>query len=113
MVFGLLVLGTNSPINGLQRAIPRGGSSFTLVSPVVLQTWNSAPTIVQLLRSYLSLLAAQHSFSFRATHVAGKLNPVVGALSRFNFQKFYLLAPHAASKATPIPRDLLEELQVL
>lgn len=60
-----------------------------------------------------SLLAAQLSFSFTATHIAGKLNPVADALSRFNFQKFHLLTPHAASEATPIPADLLEELWVL
>lgn len=60
----------------------------------------------------LSLLAAQHCFSFTATHIAGKLTPVADALSRFNFQEFHRLAPHAAS-ATPIPADLLEELQVL
>ena len=61
----------------------------------------------------LSLLATQHCFSFTATHIAGKLNPVANALSRFNFQQFYRLVPHAASAATPIAADLLEELQVL
>lgn len=70
------------------------------------------PNLMALLRR-LSLLAAQHCFSFTATHIAGKLNPVADALSRFNFQEFHLLAPHAASAATPIPADLLEELQVL
>ena len=70
------------------------------------------PNLMALLRR-LSLLAAQHCFSFTAIHKAGKLNPVADALSRFNFQEFHLLAPHAASAATPIPADLLEELQVL
>ena len=70
------------------------------------------PNLMALLRR-LSLLAAQHCFSFTATHIAGKLNPLADALTRFNFQEFHLLAPHAASAATPIPADLLEELQVL
>ena len=70
------------------------------------------PNLMALLRR-LSLLAAQHCFSFTATHIVGKRNPVADALSHFNFQEFHLLAPHAASAATPIPADLLEELQVL
>ena len=70
------------------------------------------PNLMALLRC-LSLLATQHCFSFTATHIAGKLNHVADALSRFNFQEFHLLVSHAASAATPIPADLLEELQVL
>ena len=64
------------------------------------------PNLMALLRR-LSLLAAQHCFSFTATRIAGKLNPVADVLSRFKFQEFHRLVPHAASAATPIPADLL------
>ena len=70
------------------------------------------PNMMALLRR-LSLLAAIHSFSFTASPVAGVLNPVADALSRFEFQKFHRLAPQAALEATPIPGPLLEELRVL
>ena len=47
------------------------------------------PNMMDLLQC-LSLLAAVHSLSFTATSVAGVLNPVADALSRFQFQKFHL-----------------------
>ena len=60
-----------------------------------------------------SSFECQLTFERYCTHIAGKLNPVADALSHFNFQEFHLLVSHAASAATPIPADLLEEFQVL
>ena len=70
-----------------------------------------APTIMSLVR-YLSLLAARHSFSFTASPVRGKSNPIADALSRFQFQRFRRLAPHADSLPTQIPQQLLLDLDL-
>ena len=71
-----------------------------------------APDIMVLVR-YLCLLAARHSFSFTAASVRGKCNPIADALSRFQFQRFRQLAPHAAPHQTRIPRQLLMDLDLL
>jgi len=68
------------------------------------------PTIMSLVR-YLSLLAARHSFSFTASPVRGKSNPIADSLSRFQFQRFRRLAPHADSIPTQIPPQLLLDLE--
>ena len=70
-----------------------------------------APTTMSLVR-YLSLLAARHSFSFTASPVRGKSNPIADSLSRFQFQRFRRLAPHANSLATQIPQQLLLDLDL-
>ena len=44
---------------------------------------------------YLSLLAGRHSSSFTASPVKGTSNPIADFLSRFKFQRFRRLAPHA------------------
>ena len=63
-----------------------------------------------LLRS-LSLSAACRSLT--ASHRAGRDNCIADALSRFDFQRFHHLAPHAAPAATPIPPSLLAQLLVI
>ena len=70
-----------------------------------------APTIMSLVR-YLSLLAARHSFSFTASLVRGKSNPIADSLSRFQFQRFRRLAPHADSIPTQIPQQLLSDMEL-
>ena len=62
--------------------------------------------------AFLALLAVRHSFSFKASSVPRKANPVADALSRFQFQRFRRLAPQADLAATPVPPDLLEVLLV-
>ena len=69
------------------------------------------PDLMVLLR-YLALLAVRHSFSFSATSVWGKANLVADALSRFQFQRFRHLAPHAEQAPMIIPPVLLTALQV-
>ena len=70
-----------------------------------------APTIMSLGR-YLSLLAACHSFSFTASPVRGKSNPIADSPSHFQFQPFRRLASHADSIPTQIPQQLLSDLEL-
>ena len=70
------------------------------------------PNMMVLLR-YLCLCAAHHSFAFTAFHGAGRDNSIADALSRFDFQRFRHLAPHATRAATPIPPSLLAQLPVI
>ena len=87
-------------------------SDNTAVVEVLRSGTSRDPNLMALLR-HISLLTECHSFSFTATHVAGKLNPVADALSSFNFQKFHRLAPHVAPEAMENPGDLLDLLQPL
>ena len=61
---------------------------------------------------YLALLVVRHSFSFTATSVRGKANPVADALSRFQFQRFRHQAPQAEQAPMVTPPALLMALQV-
>ena len=78
----------------------------------VLSTGTSRDPKLMVLLRFLALLAVRHSFSFKASSVPGKANPVADALSRFQFQRFRRLAPQADLAATPVPPDLLEVLLV-
>ena len=69
------------------------------------------PDLMVLLR-YLALLAVRHSFSFTASSVRGKSNPVADALSHFQFQRFRHLAPQAEQSPMAVPPALLMVLQV-
>ena len=76
----------------------------------ILWSGTSRASDIMVLVCYLCLLAACHSFSFTATSVRGKCNPIItDALSRFQFQHFRQLAPHAAR----IPQQLCMDLDLL
>ena len=79
----------------------------------VLQSGTSRDPNMMVLLRYLSLLAARHSFAFTASSIKGRLNPIADALSRFQFQRFRGLAPHANQEATEISLHLLEDLPVV
>ena len=79
----------------------------------VLQSDTSRDPKMMVLLRYLSLLAAGHSFAFTASSIEGRLNPIADALSRFQFQCFRGLAPHADQEATEIPLHLLGDLPVV
>ena len=81
------------------------------VVDILRSSTSRAPTIMSLVR-YLSLLAAHHSFSFTASPVRGKSNPIADSLSRFQFQRCRCLAPHADSIPTQIPQQLLSDLEL-
>ena len=59
---------------------------------------------------YLSLVAAHNSFVFTASYIPGQDSSIGDALSRFDFQCFHHLVPHAAHMATPVPPSLLAQL---
>lgn len=96
------------PHCGVTCGLP-DGSSFAQITDRWSQCY-SLPTSrnphVMALLHHLSLSAAQHSFSFTATPVAGILNPVADALSRLEFQCFRQLVPQANLEATPIPAPI-------
>ena len=92
---------------------PRGGSSsgmtmkwrwlFCLLAPLEI-----LPLMVPM--HFLALLAVRHSFSFKASSVHAKANPVTDTLSRFQFQRFQHLALQAEN-ADPSSPDLLTVLR--
>ena len=70
---------------------------------------SKVPCLMRLLHSLL-LAAARYSFTFSAQHVLGVTIQVADALSRFRWQEFSQLVPHAQPLPTPIPPDLLTDL---
>ena len=79
----------------------------------VLSSGTSRDLNLMVLLRYLALLEVRHSFSFTASSVRGKANPVADALSRFQFQRFRHLAPLAEQAPRPIPPALLTALQII
>ena len=78
----------------------------------VLRSGTSKDPNMMVLLRYLSLVAARNSFGFTASYTPGRDNSIADALSRFDFQRFHRLAPHASHMATPIPPSLLAHLPV-
>ena len=71
----------------------------------VLNTRSSkVPTLKHLLRD-LIMSEARFSFSFSAAHVAGAQNQIADAISRYCWQEYQCLAPHAHLHPTPIPKN--------
>ena len=79
---------------------------------IVNSRTSKVPCLMRLLRSLL-FAAACHSFTFSAQHVPGITNQIADALSRFRWQEFRQLVPHAQLHPTPIPPDLLTNLTAL
>jgi len=78
----------------------------------VLKTGTSRDQNFTLLLHYLSMLAIPHLFSFTASSVHGKDNPVADAISSVQFQRFQLLVPLADVAPAQIPATLLAALQM-
>ena len=78
----------------------------------VLKSGTSRDNSLMVLLRYLTMLAIRHSFSFTASSVPGRDNPVADALSRFQFQRFRRLVPLADATLCPIPASLLVALQI-
>ena len=80
----------------------------------VLKSGTSQDKSLMVLLRYLTMLAIRHSFSFSftASSVPGRDNPVADALSRFQFQRFRRLVPHADATPSPIPASILTAFQI-
>ena len=78
----------------------------------VLKSGTSWDKSLMVLLRYLTMLAIRHSFSFTASSVQGKADPIADALSQFHFQRFRRLAPHADSIPSPMPASFLAALQM-
>ena len=55
----------------------------------------------------LVLLSMEHNFVVRAHHVPGVSNEIADALSRFQMQRFWALAPDADQIPCTIPPSLM------
>ena len=78
----------------------------------VLESGTLQDKSLMVLLHYLTMLAIRHSFSFTASSVPGKDNPVADALSRFQFQRFRHLVPHADAAPSPTLASLLAVLRI-
>ena len=67
---------------------------------------SKAPLIMELVRN-LVLLSMEHNFLVRARHVPGVSNKIADALSRFQKQRFWALAPDADQIPCTIPPSLM------
>ena len=63
---------------------------------------SSCPDIMKLMRR-LTLVAAEHSFSYTALHIPGRLNKIADKISRLQFQEFRRLAPNANLHPCALP----------
>ena len=54
----------------------------------VLSSGTSRDSKLMVLMHFLALLAVRHSYSFKASSVHSRANPVADALSCFQFQRF-------------------------
>ena len=108
----------NVSLSSWQSGVPDGPLNGSTSDKITAQWWKfcglalqEPPTIMSLVR-YLSLLAGRHSSSFTASPVKGTSNPIADFLSRFQFQRFRRLAPHADSIPTQILQQLLSDLEL-
>ena len=65
------------------------------------------PRVMDLAR-HLTLLTLRYNFYLTTKHIDGKKNEIVDSLSRFQMERFRLLAPHAEQTPCPVPSILLE-----
>ena len=102
-----------SPLSIVYRVSPRVEFLCDNESVVaVLKSGTSRDKSPMVFLRYLTMLAIRHSFSFTASSVPGKDNQVADALSRFQFERFGCLVPHADATPSPIPASLLAALQM-
>lgn len=57
---------------------------------------------------HLTLLTLEHNFYLRVKHIVGKKNEIADSLSRFQMERFRLLAPHAEQDPCTVPQALME-----
>lgn len=59
---------------------------------------------------HLTLLTLKYNVYIRVEHIADKKNEIADSLSRFQFQRFRSLAPHADPRPCPASTGTLEDL---
>ena len=67
---------------------------------------SKCPAIMSLVRN-LTLLTLQNNFYFKAMHIPGSKNEIADSLSRFQVERFRMLAPWANKYPQPIPKTPL------
>ena len=75
------------------------------VVAIINKQSSKCPQIMRLLRFFV-LQCLKNSVVFSARHVAGRNNDVADALSRFQMQKFWKIAPGAKPEGLPVPAFL-------
>ena len=70
----------------------------------VINKQTSKEPLVMILVRRLVLHCLKHNVFITASHIPGTINSTADALSRFQMERFKILAPHARSWATPIPQ---------
>ncbi|XP_029912530.1 uncharacterized protein LOC115362654 [Myripristis murdjan] len=63
---------------------------------------SNSPSIMPFMRR-LTWHSVTYQYILRAAHVPGHFNAIADSLSRFSFQKFRSLVPHADNYPTPVP----------
>lgn len=67
---------------------------------IIAKGRSKVPSIMKLMRK-LTFHAATHHFVVHAAHIPGVNNSIADSLSRYQMQKFRMLAPAAATEPTP------------
>lgn len=57
---------------------------------------------------HLTLLTLKYNIYIPVQNIAGKRNEIADSLSRFQFDRFHLLAPHADPSPRQVPQALLQ-----
>ena len=65
------------------------------------------PRVMDLVR-HLTLLTLRYNFYLKVQHIEGKRNVIADSISRFQMERFRMLAPHADPAPTPVPQELWE-----
>ena len=73
------------------------------VVAIINKQTSRCPLIMQLVRR-LVLSALRHNIVFKSCYVPGILNGISDSLSRFQNQRFHVLAPQADHHMTPLPQ---------
>lgn len=72
----------------------------------ILNTMTSKSTLVLSLLRILTLQCLRYNCLIKASHIPGVKNEICDALSRFQLNRFKMLAPNADSNPTPVPGHL-------
>ena len=78
----------------------------TTVVSVIMSGTSKNEQLIHLLRE-LYLVSTRSNFKVTATHLPGRTNLLADALSRFQMNEFFKLAPHAKPSPQPVSRELL------